>query len=239
MVLKRQVDNLFTGNMASEQPTLANFHLFEGDFAVVGVNEFRKEWRQIAKGNMRHNTFLEGMLLKSVEARPLFPYIDYAVLDCPDQPVDLNNYFPNYEIVGGQRRVIEPVKTSNGIRADPYCQVDCVGRHGIADLPKRPMNTSTTYFFSAFQTEGNLSTLERTWRSWSGADYLLWKCPDELKLNRITLYKKVHQDTKFTFLVLCECSEGLSHIHKAKDFLERLKERRCGYVSLYRVDRFY
>lgn len=122
---------------------------------------------------------------------------------------------------------------------DPYYQVDCVGREGIADLPKRPMNSSTTYFLSAFQTEGNLSTLERTWRSWSGADYLLWKCPDELKLNRITLYKKIHPETKFTFLVICECSEGLSHIHKAKDFLERLKERRCGYVSLYRVDRFY
>lgn len=58
-----------TGSMANEHPTLANFHLFEEDFAVIGVNEFRKEWRQIAKGNMRHHTFLEGMLLKSVEAR--------------------------------------------------------------------------------------------------------------------------------------------------------------------------
>lgn len=81
--------------------------------------------------------------------------------------------------------------------------------------------------------------LERTWMSWSGARVILWKCPKDLKLRRITFLRSTTLRDRFSYLVLAECEEGMNCLNLARQFADHLKDRRCGLVELYKVERYY
>jgi hypothetical protein len=81
--------------------------------------------------------------------------------------------------------------------------------------------------------------LERTWMSWSGAKVILWKCPKDLKLRRITFLRSTTNKDSFSYLVLSECEEGMNCLNLARQFTDHLKDRRCGLVGLYKVERYY
>ena len=123
--------------------------------------------------------------------------------------------------------------------AGKYEELDCIVRNGVKSLPRTPVSKDSVYFVSAFRTDGHIENLERIWRSWSGADYVLWECPAQLKLRRLTFLKATHTSEVFTFIALFECEDGLNFVYHAKELLERLNERWCGMVGLYKVERYY
>ena len=112
-------------------------------------------------------------------------------------------------------------------------------RDDVKPLPRTPVSKDSVYFLSVFQTDGHIDRLEETWKSWSGANYILWKCPPKLKLRRITFLKSTCDLDTHTFIVLCECEEGLGFCDMAREFVDFLKDRRCGIVGLYQVERYY
>jgi hypothetical protein len=120
-------------------------------------------------------------------------------------------------------------------------------------LPKRPSNPNTAYIVSAFMTSGNLDNLDRTWSYWSGADYIVENIPQSLKLERVTFHKIINDSSSsstgttigdrkpagFSYVLLCELSEALADINRAREFIDHLKFRQCGVSSLYVIDHFF
>lgn len=105
-------------------------------------------------------------------------------------------------------------------------------------------------------TSGNLDNLDRTWSYWSGADYIVENIPPSLKLERVTFHKIINindstvsttiggagSDRKpisFSYVLLCELSEALADINRAREFIDHLKFRQCGVSSLYVIDHFF
>ena len=120
-----------------------------------------------------------------------------------------------------------------------YNELEFILRDDVKPLPRTPVSKDSVYIVSAFRTDGHLESLEETWKTWSGAQYVLWKCPPALKLRRITFLKSTSDLEQYTFVVLCECEDGLNIRDTARAFVERLKDRRCGVVGLYQVERYY
>jgi len=120
-----------------------------------------------------------------------------------------------------------------------FDELEYVLRKEIKPLPRTPVSKDSVYFLSLFQTDGHIARLEQTWKTWSGADYILWKCPEKLKLRRVLFFKATTDEELYTFAILCECEDGLGISSVANEFVERLKERRCGLVGLYHVERYY
>ena len=120
-----------------------------------------------------------------------------------------------------------------------YNELEYILRDDVRPLPRTPVSKDSVYIVSAFRTDGHLDSLEETWKTWSGAQFVLWKCPPQLKLRRVTFLKSTSDLDIYTFIVLCECEEGLNVKDVAKSFVERLKDRRCGIVGLYQVERYY
>jgi hypothetical protein len=106
-------------------------------------------------------------------------------------------------------------------------------------------------------TSGNLDNLDRTWSYWSGADYIVENIPQSLKLERVTFHKIINDSTScstgtaavtvvgdrkpagFSYVLLCELSEALADINRAREFIDHLKFRQCGVSSLYVIDHFF
>lgn len=120
-----------------------------------------------------------------------------------------------------------------------YDELEFILRQEVKPLPRTPVSKDSVYFLSVFQTDGHVERLEETWKTWSGADFILWKCPEKLKLRRVTFFKATSEHDLYTFVVLCECEDGLSISDIARAFVEKLKDRRCGLVGLYQVERYY
>ena len=117
-------------------------------------------------------------------------------------------------------------------------------------LPKRSSNPNVAYIISIFRSVGNLDNLDRTWTVWSGADFIVTHAPKELKLQRLTLHKVVEitdDDTSdvisskdgFSYVLICELSEALGHLCRAREFVDKIRMRECGYTSLYKVDHYF
>lgn len=121
-----------------------------------------------------------------------------------------------------------------------YKEEETIAREGTTILPKRPANDNTIYYLMAFKTDGNAESLAVSWRTWTGADFVLWKCPEELGLQRVSFYKHLAPNVDdVMFILLSECSEGLTNHLAALHFLERLRDRRCGHVGVYKLDQDY
>ncbi|KAL3884179.1 hypothetical protein ACJMK2_030399 [Sinanodonta woodiana] len=249
----------------------------------------RKLWQQNAKNNIKEATFLEGILLRSVEPENPHPFVDYAVFcsrlgsgtavnhmaenhaedhlhenqssdvhtdeDDTVESLPGENHIPiqyNSLLHKNSRQRHGSTRLASGnssqrnsmqvtSRQEPglYDELEYIIRNDVKALPRTPVSKDSVYFLSAFCTDGHIDRLERTWKTWSGADFILWKCPLPLNLRRITFLKSTHPSDSYTFVVLCECEEGLNHNFMAKEFLDRLKYRLCGLVGLYQVERYY
>lgn len=202
--------------------------------------QLRRDWKQNARMNIRQSTFLEGILLKALDSGNPFPFVDYAVF-CSG--LALNHTMNNPGNHKHARNCHKHPTAPNGpVRLQGsgiYDELENILRHEVKTLPRTPVSKDSVYFLSMFQTDGHIGRLEQTWKTWTGADLILWKCPAKLKLRRVTFLKTTHELDRFTFLVLCECEEGLGFCDVAREFVERLKDRRCGLVGLYQVERYY
>ena len=106
-------------------------------------------------------------------------------------------------------------------------------------LPKRSNNPNVAYIVSAFKTLGGLDALDQTWSIWSGADFIAANAPPALKLQRLTLHKRTDLRGTFTYVLICELSEGLADVMRTREFIEKIKCRECGFTSLFAVDHFF
>ncbi len=106
-------------------------------------------------------------------------------------------------------------------------------------LPKRSSNPNVAYIVSSFKTVGNHEALDHTWSIWSGADFIVANVPDDLKLQRITLHKKVSPGGTFSYVLICELNEALTYLWRTKGFVDKIRSRECGFTSLYTVDHFF
>ncbi|KAK3609142.1 hypothetical protein CHS0354_032668 [Potamilus streckersoni] len=250
----------------------------------------KKLWQQKAKNNMKEATFLEGILLRSIESENPHPFVDYAVFcsrlgsgnavnhvaeknnavvyphqkqstdvqtdeddNAESLPWDIDIPIQHNSLLrknsrqrhGSTRLTDGNFSQRNSLQVKSrqeqglYDELEYIIRSDVKALPRTPVSKDSIYFLSAFCTDGHVDRLERTWKTWSGADFILWKCPLPLNLRRITFLKATHPSDSFTFIVLCECEEGLNHNFMAKEFLDRLKYRLCGIVGLYQVERYY
>lgn len=126
--------------------------------------------------------------------------------------------------------------------AGGYCEKHTFVDRRASLLPKRPSNPNAAYIVSAFKTAGNLDSLDRTWTYWSGADYIVENIPKALRLERVTFHKLKHgghEKENFSYVLLCEVSEALSDMNRAREFIDTLKYRQCGVTSLYVIDHFF
>lgn len=202
-----------------------------------------KEWKSSAKSNTHQTTFLEGILLKSLEKNAQFSYVDYSVFFSgikdfkrPAQPrnhvqsdvLRVHNHKFSIDVLGN--RILQP---------EFYDEIECIVRDGVKQLPRTPVSKDSLYFLTSFHALERTQSMEEIWSTWSGAKFILWNCPKVLNLRRITFLKATMRSENFAYLILCECENGMEHLSVAMDFYETLKTRRCGLVGLYKVERYY
>ncbi|KAH3735806.1 hypothetical protein DPMN_042364 [Dreissena polymorpha] len=219
-------------------------HEIQGRFRFYDNEEhLQRDWKQHARANIRQPTFLEGILLKALDPDHPFQYVDYAVYCTSLAPatnipaVNNNNKPPVFR---NCRKLPSPRNgPSRILSSGVYDELEYILRNEVKPLPRTPVSKDSVYFMSVFQTDGHVERLEETWKTWSGADFILWKCPERLKLRRVTFFKSTVDADLYTFVILCECEDGLTVLDVAKEFLERLRDRRCGLVGLYQVERYY
>ena len=99
-----------------------------------------------------------------------------------------------------------------------------LGAPGVTPLPKQPSNQTTAYIISAFKAEGDPERLDKMWATWSGSDFIQAHLQSELKLNRITMHKRVGLHGTFMYILMCELGAGVTYLNRARDFIERLNE---------------
>ncbi|KAL4232612.1 hypothetical protein ACF0H5_007302 [Mactra antiquata] len=227
--------------------TYRSNHEIQGKFRFYDNEaQLRRDWKQHARANIRQKTFLEGILLKSLDPDNPFPYVDYAVF-CTSLAANTSNNNIPHQHSNKPMMFRNCRKTASTTQNGParltgagfYDELEYILRNEVKPLPRTPVSQDSVYFLSVFQTDGHISRLEETWKTWSGADYILWKCPEKLRLRRVTFFKSTNDTDIYTFIVLCECEDGLSICDVAREFVERLKDRRCGLVGLYQVERYY
>ncbi|KAJ8315359.1 hypothetical protein KUTeg_007509 [Tegillarca granosa] len=200
----------------------------KASFSVQAKFQFYKDeesfvvgWRDTARSNVNHKTFLEGILLKSVDSP--YPYVDYSVFyggvkdiqGLTFQHVD-NNHVNNVLRVQNHRYSTD-IPPSRITEQGCYDEIECILRDNVKQLPRAPVSKDSVYFLSAFYSPEQTSSLEKLWKIWSGANFILWKCPSELNLRRITFLKTTTNTDVFTYLILCECEEGLNVINYANE----------------------
>ena len=113
-------------------------------------------------------------------------------------------------------------------------------------LPKKPANQNVGYIVTVFRSIGNQATLDQSWATWSGANFIAAHAPQELKLQRLSLHRMymcdpepevpISCDSRFSYVLVCELGEALSHLCIAREFVDKLWTRECGYTSLYVLD---
>ncbi|XP_060072896.1 uncharacterized protein LOC132552720 [Ylistrum balloti] len=218
----------------------AKFKFYTDEESLAG------EWKHAAKCNASQITFLEGILLKTLDHNSPFLYVDYSVFYGGIRTSDsvtfqeLNTTLPVNNVLRVQnhqystdippRRVSEP---------GCYDELECIARNDVSQLPRTPVSKDSVYILSSFRATEQTQNLEKIWKVWSGANYILWKCPKQLNIRRITFLRTTTSTDPFSYLVLCECEEGLNFLNHAKEFSDRLRQRWCGLVGLYKVERYY
>ncbi|KAK3098821.1 hypothetical protein FSP39_023391 [Pinctada imbricata] len=224
--------------------SLPNYHIQAKVIVYKDEASFKQNWKGKAETNVKEATFLEGILLKS-----LIPgtnhYVDYSVfyagvheenrgstnggvINPLTKVLHIQNHSYSTEITAGR-------KAQEGF----YDEIQCILRKGVRQLPRTPVSKDSVYILIGFHSFEETKTLEKRWKCWSGADCILWNCPTELNLRRVTFLKHTTDSDEFSYFCLGECEEGLNYLNLALDFMETLRLRHCGLVGLYKVERYY
>ncbi|XP_064627117.1 uncharacterized protein LOC135487414 [Lineus longissimus] len=193
---------------------------------------FKEGFLHVAHVIQQHPQFVEGMLLRDVNERPRFPYINYAVFNTTKQGSFQHD--PSWIKVIHEGHGNEQIHHQAG-----FIETRTLGAPDVTSLPKQPSNQMTAYLVTAFKAEGDPDRLDKMWATWSGADFVQAHLAAELQLKRITLHKRIVQHGTFMYVLMCELGAGVTYLNRARDFVERLNERKCGFSALYVIDERY
>jgi len=194
--------------------------------------EGQDDYWTVVQAMQQHDQFLEGMLLKNVDDKSAFPYLHYVVFNTNRDGGFKHD--PQWEKVVDEGYGYGQTKNRSAFR-EMYTFIE----PSLPFLPKRSNNPNVAYIVSAFKTLGGLDALDQTWSIWSGADFIAANAPAALKLQRLTLHKRTDTRGTFTYVLVCELSEGLADVMRTREFIEQIKCRECGFTSLFTVDHFF
>ncbi|XP_074662839.1 uncharacterized protein LOC141915269 [Tubulanus polymorphus] len=219
-------------NSASKPELFLIINFFEHIPPPPSFPSFKAGFMHVVKVVQKHPQFIEGMLLRDVNETPRFPYINFAVFDTG--PRGIFQHDPDWIQAISEGHGTEQIHHQAG-----FMELQTLHGPETPSLPKIPPNKTTAYIITAFKAEGDFDRLDRTWNTWSGSDFIQAYIPPELSLKRITIHKRIVTHGTFVYALMCELSEGVTYLNRARDFIERLNERNCGYSALYLIDEIY
>uniref|UniRef100_A0A915BM12 DUF7153 domain-containing protein n=1 Tax=Parascaris univalens TaxID=6257 RepID=A0A915BM12_PARUN len=182
-----------------------------------------------------HPLFMEGVLLKCVDAKPLFPYMHYAIFQGSDHDMRIANID---EVIRGMN--LRP-KCQFGAYDEMY-SIQKITPRPDARLPSHRHAGYIVISFKILEDETQQESLEKSWLSWSGAREIYKYSPRTWNLRRISLHKFPKRRRSgpchsFAYVMMCEFGSILhpSNRLQALDMCERFRVRNCGYVCLYQI----
>ncbi|CAB3398091.1 unnamed protein product [Caenorhabditis bovis] len=184
--------------------------------------------------------FAEGVLLKCIDKKPLFPYLHFAQFRNPDH-------------LHRMRQIAECVREcspTQGSLYGSYDEVYSIQKTATAGECRLPAHRHAGYIVIGFKLLDDATkqqTLEKTWLSWSGAREIYKHSPRSWNLRRISLMKCPSNPRNggasrpFAYILMCEYGSILhpSNTIQALDICERLRVRNCGHIALYQVHTAY
>lgn len=119
---------------------------------------------------------------------------------------------------------------------DTYDEVVTLARPPIDKLSRKPNTAATGYIIGVFRVNkgDDGQKFERNWLSWTGAKTLYRSLTSEMELKRFTLHKSTPQNGYLHYILVCDCSNFLTHISYAIRAVPMLRMRLCGDIGLYR-----
>lgn len=186
-----------------------------------------------------HPLFMEGVLLKCVDAKPLFPYMHYAIFKGSDHDMRIANI----------DEVIREMNLRPKCQFGAYDEMYSIQKTTPTPDARLPSHRHAGYIvisFKILEDETQQESLEKSWLSWSGAREIYKYSPRTWNLRRISLHKFPERRRSgachsFAYVMMCEFGSILhpSNRLQALDMCERLRVRNCGYVCLYQVQWSY
>ncbi|PAV71869.1 hypothetical protein WR25_12487 [Diploscapter pachys] len=183
--------------------------------------------------------FSQGVLLKCIDHKPLFPYLHLAQFHWQDQTKRI------YEIGEKIRECGPDPRSFYG----SYDEISSLCKTAVVGEPNLPTNRHAGYIVIAFKLLDDANkqqNLEKTWLNWSGAREIYKHSPRNWNLRKISLLKhpfvyKNGANRPFAYILLCEYGSILhpANTIQALDICERLRTRNCGLVALYQVHTAY
>ncbi|CAJ0938992.1 unnamed protein product, partial [Mesorhabditis belari] len=183
--------------------------------------------------------FTEGLLLKCIDLKPLFPYLHFAHFSSPDYTGR----------TGEVTQVIRDCGASPNSQYGCYDEVYTIQKAATSTENRLPAHRHAGYIVIGFKLLDDASkpqALEKTWLQWSGAREIYKYSPRNWNLRRISLLRHPNvyrngQPRPFAYVLLCEYSSILhpSNTVQALDMCERMRVRNCGHVALYQVHTAY
>ncbi|CAD6186940.1 unnamed protein product [Caenorhabditis auriculariae] len=186
------------------------------------------------------NLFTEGVLLKCVDKKPMFPYLHFAQFRSPEHLIRLKEI----------NDVVKECSPTRGSLYGSYDEVYSIQKTASVGENRLPAHRHAGYIVIGFKLLDDATkqqTLEKTWLSWSGAREIYKHSPRSWNLRRISLMRSPAQNRNgivnrpFAYILMCEYGSILhpSNTIQALDICERLRVRNCGHIALYQVHTAY
>ncbi|CAG9533770.1 unnamed protein product [Cercopithifilaria johnstoni] len=196
--------------------------------------------RAIAECNIirRNSHFSEGILLKCVDSKPLYPYLHYALFKNPDHDIRISQI----------DQTIRELHSGPKLQFGAYDEIYAIQKISSIAGYKLPSHRHAGYIiilFKLLDEQTSHENLEKSWLNWSGAREIYKYSPTNWNLRRIVLHKMPIAKRKtfqpFAYVLFCEFRSILnpSNRLRALDMVERLRVRNCGHISLYQVQWSY
>uniref|UniRef100_A0AC34R2K2 Uncharacterized protein n=1 Tax=Panagrolaimus sp. JU765 TaxID=591449 RepID=A0AC34R2K2_9BILA len=214
---------------------LSDSPMGSGSFNPPPFNTFTREDycldKALAECNSikARNGFQDGILLKCIDAKPMFTYLHYSIFDAGSAGK-----------INGLIRDLDPSPKS---QYGAYEELFAIQKSASSPETALPSNRHSGFIVSCFKLlDDNCKqhNLEKTWLSWSGAREIYKYAPRNWNLRKITLHRHSVLNGKtrmFAYVLMCEFGNILhpSNTIQALDMCERLRARNCGHIALYQV----
>ncbi|CAI4222828.1 unnamed protein product [Auanema sp. JU1783] len=183
--------------------------------------------------------FVEGVLLKCTDKKPLFPYLHFCHFQSQDHSHRIREI----------NDCIRMCSTNNTSLYGSYDEVYSIQKTATVLEQRLPTHRHAGYIVVGFKLLDDATkqqNLERTWLSWSGAREIYKYSPRSWNLRRISLLRHPTMSRNdpmrpFIYVLMCEYGSILhpSNTIQAMDMCERLRVRNCGHIALYQVHTAY
>ncbi|MFH4980035.1 hypothetical protein AB6A40_006744 [Gnathostoma spinigerum] len=181
-----------------------------------------------------HPMVTEGVLLRCIDANPLFPYLHYAIFKHKDHEIRIDSI----------NDAVYKMDTKFNSQFGAYDEIYAIHTTSLMVDNHMPSHRHAGYIvisFKLLEDESQHSALENSWLGWTGAREIYKHSPRTWNLRRLALYRycsnRRGSSRAFAYVLMCEFASIChpSNRLQALDMCERLRVRNCGYVSLYQV----